>query len=189
MNRRTNVDCAPAERAAPHAGTEVSRREPLSVWGWLRCWLSSRAFHARHGGLSTQPIDTWQPRATERRDEFAPRIVVRRLSNPAAAGRRRYARLVRRQRVERKLRDVSGQLTKLREELAVADDQLLHFADEADETRLRSLVSETPLADKENRAAQKHADVLRRQRTRVAEQIARLEAEQDALLDRLTTDG
>ena len=96
---------------------------------------------------------------------------------------------MRRQRVERKLREVSGQLTKLREELAVADDQFLHFADEADETRLRSLVSETPLADKENRAAQKHADVLRRQRTRVAEQIARLEAEQDELLDRLTTDG
>ena len=91
--------------------------------------------------------------------------------------------------MERKLRDVSGQLTKLREELTVTDDQLLHVAEEADETRLRSLVSETPLADQENRAAQKHADVLRRQRTRVADEIARLEAEQDELLDRLTADG
>ena len=114
---------------------------------------------------------------------------VRPASIPGPAQNRRYARLVRRQRVELKLRDVSGQLTKLREELTVTDDQLLHFAEEADETRLRSLVSETPLADQENRAAQKHADVLRRQRARVAEEIARLEAEQDDLLDLLTADG
>ncbi len=93
---------------------------------------------------------------------------------------------MRRARVEHKLREVGGRLTRLREELTVTDDQLLHFAGEAEESRLRSLVSETPLADQEHREAEKHAEALRRQQVKVTEEILRLEAEQDALLDELT---
>src|SRR5207253_4052452 len=52
--------------------------------------------------------------------------------------------------VERRLSDVSARLKRLRGELQVIDEQLLFFDDAADETRLRALMSETPLADREH---------------------------------------
>ena len=57
--------------------------------------------------------------------------------------------------------------------------------EEAEDTRLRSLVSETPLAERDYRQAQRHADAMERHRRDVSIEIARLEATQDELLDRL----
>jgi hypothetical protein len=73
----------------------------------------------------------------------------------------------------------------LREELSVIDEQFVQLADEADDTRLRSLMSETPLADREFRDAQRHADAMSRRRAEVVEAIERLEVRQDELLDAL----
>jgi hypothetical protein len=87
--------------------------------------------------------------------------------------------------IERRLVEVGDRLKQLREDLRVADDQLRHLADEADEARLRSLVSETPLAGREHRAADRHAAAMRRHRDEVAGDIATLEARQDDLLDQL----
>lgn len=87
--------------------------------------------------------------------------------------------------LEQRLTDVSERLVQLRRELSVADEQLAHFADEADEARLRALVSETPLADREHREAQRHAEVMDRHRAGLVEAIAELERAQDDLLDRL----
>jgi hypothetical protein len=87
--------------------------------------------------------------------------------------------------LEQRLTDVSERLVNLRSELAVADEQLRYLADEADETRLRALVSETPLADKEHREARRHADAMDRHRERLVAEIAELERKQDELLDRL----
>ncbi len=67
----------------------------------------------------------------------------------------------------------------------MADEQLRHLADAADDARLRSLVSETPVSDREHREAARHADAMRSHRTAVSEEIERLEATQDELLDRL----
>lgn len=86
--------------------------------------------------------------------------------------------------VERRLRDVGARLKRLREELVVTDEQLLQLADEADEARIRSLVSETPSSAREHAEAAGHADAMRRHREAVAEEIARLEQTQDELLDR-----
>jgi hypothetical protein len=91
--------------------------------------------------------------------------------------------------LEQRLTDVSERLVQLRRELSVADEQLAHFADEADEARLRALVSETPLADREHREAQRHADVMNRHRATLLAEIAELEQAQDDLLDRLIADG
>jgi hypothetical protein len=90
-----------------------------------------------------------------------------------------------RRSVERRLAELGEQLRQLRAELAIADEQLAHFADEADDARLRALVSETPLAQQEHREAQKHADAMSRHRAEVAAMIAQLEQAQDELLDRL----
>lgn len=88
--------------------------------------------------------------------------------------------------VERRLRSVSDQLRSLRDDLRVTDEQLIRLVDEADDARLRALVSETPLAEKEHRAAGRHADRLRKHRDKVVAKLSALEAEQDELLDRLT---
>lgn len=87
--------------------------------------------------------------------------------------------------VERRLVEISGRLKHLEEELRVADEQLAHFADEAEDARIRALVSETPVADREHREATKHVEAMRRHRAEVAAEIAKLEQSQNELLDRL----
>jgi predicted nucleic acid-binding Zn-ribbon protein len=91
--------------------------------------------------------------------------------------------------VERRLRQVSGRLRQLREELDVTDEQLGQLADAADDARLRALVSETPLAGEDHRQAERHAEAMRRHRAHVAEEIERLEHSQDDLLDRFVAES
>jgi hypothetical protein len=91
--------------------------------------------------------------------------------------------------VERRLRQVAGRLRQLRDELEVSSEQLAHLADAADDARLRALVSETPVSERDHTAAERHADAMRRHRGEVADEIARLETEQDELLDRLLAES
>ncbi len=90
--------------------------------------------------------------------------------------------------LQRRLIDVSDRLKRLRSECAVTDEQLAFLEEEADDARLRALVSETPLAEAEAREVRRHADALRRQREALARSIAELEREQDALLDRMAAE-
>ena len=90
-----------------------------------------------------------------------------------------------RRMTERRLVSITSRLQRLRDELAVADEQLVHFADEADDARLRSLVSETPVADREFHDAQRHADAMRRHRDGVMAEMRKLQQNQDHLLDQL----
>jgi len=87
--------------------------------------------------------------------------------------------------VERRLSEVAERLRELRGELAITDEQLNHLEEQADDARLRALVSETPLASQEHREAQRHADAMRRHRSDLQSSIDRMEATQDSLLDRL----
>jgi hypothetical protein len=91
--------------------------------------------------------------------------------------------------IERRLMDVAQRLKRAREELAVIDDQLAALSEAADEARIRSLVSETSLAQREYTEAQRHADAMARSRQMVSADVAELEATQDGLLDRLISDG
>jgi hypothetical protein len=90
--------------------------------------------------------------------------------------------------LERRLGEVADRLKQVRDELGVAEEQLAHFAEEAEEARLRALVSETPLADREHHEAQKHADAMGRHRAALLAQVAELEKAQDDLLDRLVAE-
>jgi len=92
---------------------------------------------------------------------------------------------MRRTIVERSLRDVHSRLVRARQELAVLDEQLLVFTDAADDARIRSLVSETPLAGHEYASAQRHADAATGERGRLVAMIAELERRQDELLGQL----
>ena len=80
-------------------------------------------------------------------------------------------------------------MKRLHEDLRVADEQLAHFADDADDARIRSLVAETPVAEREHREANKHAVAMRRHRDEVRDEIARLEMTQNELLDRLMAES
>ena len=81
--------------------------------------------------------------------------------------------------------EVTGRLQQARAELVLLDEQLAFFVDAAEETRIRALVSETPLAGREHAEAQKHADAMARSRAAVAASIAELEHIADDLLGRL----
>ncbi|MEL7156593.1 MAG: hypothetical protein AAFN30_08335 [Actinomycetota bacterium] len=87
--------------------------------------------------------------------------------------------------IERKLKTLSEELVMLRSELRIIDEQLQHFVDEADDARLRSMVSETPLAAQEHREATKAVEGMRRDREAKMKRVAKLEAKQDSLLDDL----
>jgi hypothetical protein len=91
--------------------------------------------------------------------------------------------------IERRLTEVNQRLRRAREELAVVEEQLAALADAADDSRLRALVSETPLAESEHHEAQRHADAMARSRASVLASIAELERAQDQLLDRLVSEA
>ncbi len=88
--------------------------------------------------------------------------------------------------IERRLRLVGRKIASLREELVITDEQLAHLADVTDDSRIRAMVSETPLADEEHREAERTSSAMARHRVDLLETIGRLEAEQDELLDRLS---
>ena len=88
--------------------------------------------------------------------------------------------------IERRLSEIAERLLRLRSDLAVADEQMAHFSEEADEARVRALVSETALADREHRGADRHARAMERHRADILVEIERLESSQDDLLDKLT---
>jgi predicted nuclease with TOPRIM domain len=91
--------------------------------------------------------------------------------------------------IERRLSDVHERLKRARQELAVLGEQLAALNDEVDDTRVRALVGESPMSDREHRQAKRHADAMARSRDKVLATIAELERSQDELLDRLVVEN
>ena len=90
--------------------------------------------------------------------------------------------------LQRRLIDVSDRLKLLRAELAVSEEQCLFFETEAEDARLRALVSETPVAEAEAREQRRHADAQSRHRDSLLRAVGELESEQNALLDRMAAE-
>jgi hypothetical protein len=88
--------------------------------------------------------------------------------------------------IERRLRGVTRRLQRARDDLSIAEEQLLHFADESDDAHIRALVADDAGAVVDHTDAQRHTDAMARHRRELVETIARLEATQDDLLDQLT---
>ena len=91
--------------------------------------------------------------------------------------------------LERRLTDLTARMRALREELGVADEQLAALTETAEEARLRALVSETPLADRESLEAGRHADAMARHRADLLSEVQKLERVQDDLLGRLVAEA
>jgi hypothetical protein len=106
--------------------------------------------------------------------------------NAWSALRRAYnCRPMHRATIERRLSDAHERLVRARTELGLLDEQLLVVNEIADDTRVRALVAETPVASKEHDEASRHATAMLRNRQTLVDRIAELERRQDELLDRL----
>ena len=90
---------------------------------------------------------------------------------------------------ERRLKEASAKLRRARQELGVVEEQHAALAEAADETRIRALVSDSPLANREYQEAQRHADAMDRTRQSLVASIAELQRLQDQLLDRLVVES
>ena len=84
--------------------------------------------------------------------------------------------------IERRLRDIHARLVRVREELAVLDEQLAVVAEEAEGARVRSLVSETPLAAHEYTEVRRHADAMAKAEATLRATANDLERRRDELL-------
>jgi hypothetical protein len=89
--------------------------------------------------------------------------------------------------LERRIRDVHARLVRAREDLAVLDEQLAVVMESAEETRVRSLVSETPQAAHEHSEVARHADAMAKARALLAGTVLDLERRQDELLADVAT--
>lgn len=87
--------------------------------------------------------------------------------------------------IERRLKGVGQKLSRAREELAIAEEQLVYLADDAADAQVRSVVAEGGSAGLDYNEAQRHSDAMARHRRDLVDTIARLEATQDELLDQL----
>ncbi|MGH9046940.1 MAG: hypothetical protein ACRDVW_06455, partial [Acidimicrobiales bacterium] len=85
--------------------------------------------------------------------------------------------------VERRIRDVHARLVQARRELVVLNEQWAVVADHAEDARLRSLVSETPLAAHEYSEIKRHADAMAKAREALVSTVSELEHRRDELLE------
>lgn len=88
--------------------------------------------------------------------------------------------------LQSRLVDTSNQLKRLQVDRQVTEEQLSHLDHEAEDARIRSLVSETPIADKEYREARKHAESMRRHLLELELEISKVENLQNKLLDQIS---
>ena len=87
--------------------------------------------------------------------------------------------------LERKIRDLHQRVRYARNELTVLDEQLEVLEEEAEDARVRSLVSETPLAAKEAADARRQFEVAQRAASALRSEIEQCTLDRDRLLREL----
>lgn len=90
--------------------------------------------------------------------------------------------------VKWQLKKANTRLRALRAELEVLTEQQPYLADDADDLELRAIVDESSHTRSAAREAGGHAAAHARAKAHALAEIARLEAKQDELLDRLSRD-
>lgn len=87
--------------------------------------------------------------------------------------------------ISERLAALSGEIAEEQTQLRILEEQVTFQKEVAEEARIRALVSETPLADREAREAGDDLARLVRSRDDVLQRLAELRAEQDSLLERM----
>jgi len=93
---------------------------------------------------------------------------------------------MRRAALERRIRELQRRVRTAREELAVLDEQIEALAEDAEEARVRWLVAETPLAEKESAEAHRHLELARRAASTLRGEIDQCVTDRDRYLGELT---
>ena len=75
-----------------------------------------------------------------------------------------------------RIQDAQTRLASLRQESAVLGEQVAAFQEMADDLRLRQLVAETPLSEREYSEAKRHADAAQAAMDRLRDESSELEA-------------
>ncbi|MCA1830223.1 MAG: hypothetical protein LC663_01715 [Actinobacteria bacterium] len=90
--------------------------------------------------------------------------------------------------VRHRLQEINQEIARLQTEIQILDEQIAFQQEVAEDARIRSLVSETPLADRD--ASEASGDLARLQRSRddTQRQLVALRAETDKLLERMLDD-
>ena len=94
-----------------------------------------------------------------------------------------------RKALEKRLLEVSRRIKKEKEDLLVAEEQLISLIDDADEARIRSLVSETAISDNDRRDSARQSENMEKYCQNIRNEIQRLEEIQDGLLDKLNMEN
>ena len=91
--------------------------------------------------------------------------------------------------VEKRLMEISRRIKQQKEELLVAEEQLISLSSDAEEARIRSLVSETAISDNDRRDSVRQSENMQKYCHKIRNEIQRLEEIQDALLDKMNTEN
>ena len=92
-------------------------------------------------------------------------------------------------KVTERLAALSAEIAEEQMQLRILEEQLTFQAEVADDARIRALVSETPLADRESHIALDDLRRLERSRDDARRRLEELRAEQDELLERMFEDS
>jgi chromosome segregation ATPase len=84
-----------------------------------------------------------------------------------------------------RLAALSNEIAEAQTNLRIVDEQLAYIEQVSEDARIRALVSETPLADREYREAREDLERMRRSQSDAGARLQELRAEQDRLLERL----
>ncbi len=85
--------------------------------------------------------------------------------------------------------EISRRIKQQKEDLLVAEEQLISLSSDADEARIRSLVSETAISDNDRRDSVRQSENMQKYCHKIRNEIQRLEEIQDALLDKMNTEN
>lgn len=84
-----------------------------------------------------------------------------------------------------RLTALNEEIARLRTEIAILEEQHAFVSEAAEDARIRALVSETPLADREYRTAREDAERTRASLEEAKTGLEKMRVEQDSLLERL----
>jgi len=88
-------------------------------------------------------------------------------------------------RVGKKLEELSRRLNQLKVEIAVADEQLVHFSEVLDRAETDMVVGGDPLSRRAHQEAKADFDRHKRQRDALIQEVSNIRRKQDALLDEM----
>ena len=87
--------------------------------------------------------------------------------------------------IAQRLRALSAEIATLQTEIGILEEQIAFQTEIADDARIRALVSETPLADRDAQVASGDLARIMSSRTDALKRLEQLRADQDGLLERM----